>query len=563
MRRKLFISAAAFLLAVLPSGAQWTDYTFTDNWFGGVSVGANTTLGSLHQPLQGPGTALGFSLGKWTSPSFGVRAGLHGVRNKFETGGQNAVDFFAFAHADALWNLQNEFFGYNPNRPFEAIPFMGFGVLATRTGSSGAYALELAGVAGALGNYRINDKFGVNLELGGILSRTSAWTYTGSRVIAFPYATLGMEFNLSEISFPYNRPVRGGRATEAERKSYEEMYLSDEFKGNWFFTAAGGVNTVWRGGSAFSTGTSPAVSLSFGKWFTPVFGARAALNGISNKLYQGEVNLFNTFLFAHADVLMNVHNIFSPYRSDRIWNAVPAAGFGVVATVQQGSRGRELEFGALGGLLNTIRLSPQMDLIVEPGLILSRASAWRLGGRPVLTLPYGTLGLNYNFGRQGFRDEVQEENRNRELQMFSIGTNLVDYADLVTINADFGMALSRHFSLELQYRVNPGIADKNISTYSAGFRFWPWVTFSGWWINALGQYQDYSMQESGSNGSRVGGVLGFGYCIMLARHLNLDLGVSGWAGYRMSVTDGDGGFVRADNIYCTLSYVFGRKQSGK
>jgi|SRR5574344_6232 hypothetical protein len=82
-------------------------------------------------------------------------------------------------------------------------------------------------------------------------------------------------------------------------------------------------------------------------------------------------------------------------------------------------------------------------------------------------------------------------------QKVSIGTNFIDYVLLGTINTDFQYSISRHLSLESQVKYNPFIYNSNNinsriqnrqKSIEVGIRYWPWVSYSGWWIRAGAQY---------------------------------------------------------------------------
>ena len=65
-------------------------------------------------------------------------------------------------------------------------------------------------------------------------------------------------------------------------------------------------------------------------------------------------------------------------------------------------------------------------------------------------------------------------------QKWSIGTNLLDYANFLTINAETGVSLHQHWSLTAEGRYNPfyfqgrshRIQNKKLAI-SAGARYWP------------------------------------------------------------------------------------------
>ena len=163
---------------------------------------------------------------------------------------------------------------------------------------------------------------------------------------------------------------------------------------------------------------------------------------------------------------------------------------------------------------------------------------------------------------------------------FSISTNILDYLRLGTMNLDASCAVSRHWSVLVGARYNPftfneGEPQKQFQyrqqSYSAGVRWWPWHTWSGWWLASKVRYQEYNIggivSQKTEEGDRGGLGLYAGYTYMLSPHLNLELGFGMWGGmswYRtyscpscgLTVDSGRTWFARPDDIMISLVYVF-------
>ena len=84
-------------------------------------------------------------------------------------------------------------------------------------------------------------------------------------------------------------------------------------------------------------------------------------------------------------------------------------------------------------------------------------------------------------------------------QKWSLGTNAVDWLWLGTMNASGSVAVDRHFSVNAEARVNPWTFNSDDpskqmqdrrQTYSAGFRWWPWYVYSGWWAGLSALFSD-------------------------------------------------------------------------
>ena len=167
-----------------------------------------------------------------------------------------------------------------------------------------------------------------------------------------------------------------------------------------------------------------------------------------------------------------------------------------------------------------------------------------------------------------------------QARKFSISTNLLGYAELGTMNAEFSYALSRRWSLTAGARYNPFTYHKGDSSrqfqlrqqsYSVGARLWPWHIWSGWWFATKVRYQEYNMggvfSRQTSEGDRVGLGLYSGYTLMLSKHFNMEFGLGLWGGldvYRryscpscgLTVDEGCKGFVLPDDIMVSFVYVF-------
>lgn len=168
-----------------------------------------------------------------------------------------------------------------------------------------------------------------------------------------------------------------------------------------------------------------------------------------------------------------------------------------------------------------------------------------------------------------------------QAQKVAVSTNVFDWANFATTNLEAGVSIHQHFSIQAGARYNPwkfktqklGLPlYNNQTTAYAGFRFWPWYVFSGWWIGVQAQYTDY--KETGiwrhalDIGKAIGGGLSFGYTLMLHEKLNLEFGAGMWAGRRyehvlyccpdhMQVREsGPGNFVAMNDISISLMYVF-------
>lgn len=130
-------------------------------------------------------------------------------------------------------------------------------------------------------------------------------------------------------------------------------------------------------------------------------------------------------------------------------------------------------------------------------------------------------------------------------QKWSISTNLIDYANLITLNAEVGYSLSRHWSLILNGKYNPFTfnakegPDKQFQNKSlilaCGAKFWPFFVYSGFFYGFKLQWGEFNRGGITSPDTYQGDALGvgfnFGYSLMLSRNFNVEFGIGLWGGW--------------------------------
>lgn len=165
-------------------------------------------------------------------------------------------------------------------------------------------------------------------------------------------------------------------------------------------------------------------------------------------------------------------------------------------------------------------------------------------------------------------------------QKWSVSTNIMDYVTLGTLNAEGSVATGRHLTVNASARVNPwtffeGDNQRQMQnrhqTYAAGVRYWPWHIYSGWWISAALQYQEYNrggiISLRTEEGDAYGLSPGAGYSLMLHEKLNLDFGLSFWTGQKTYITyacpscgritdKGSKWFIMPNEVRVAIQYIF-------
>lgn len=145
---------------------------FWANWFVQANMAGTSFWGSqensavkLNKLFKSYRTNLGFSfaLGKWFTPGIGLRTKFNGVWGRTVLGedkAQNASRYWTLQE-QALFNLSNMLMGYNEQRVWNFIPYIGAGV--GRNMSYNTYGMGLS--IGLLNTFRINRKWAVNLDI--------------------------------------------------------------------------------------------------------------------------------------------------------------------------------------------------------------------------------------------------------------------------------------------------------------------------------------------------------------------------------------------------------------
>ena len=190
--KKLILLLAAVALATSvwaqdtpkkPSFAGFVSNGFWDNWEITLGGGAGTALsngtnqGSFGDRIN---FEANFGLTKWFHPVTGMRLQLQGGQfANFDDVLGKAKWPYLFVHADFMLNFSNWAGGYREDRAYYAVPFAGFGYMASNftdkshenngSGTHQSFAFTL----GWLNKFRISPSFDFNIELKGLLTKSS------------------------------------------------------------------------------------------------------------------------------------------------------------------------------------------------------------------------------------------------------------------------------------------------------------------------------------------------------------------------------------------------------
>jgi outer membrane protein OmpA-like peptidoglycan-associated protein len=185
---------------------------FGDNWFVGAAGGVNFFLNEDFKTSFGP--SLDVNVGKWLTPSMGLRLGYQGLSAKVWAdspsvlGAQKDADKgmyqqkfgYAYIHGDILWNMTNALGGYKDTRFWSVIPYLHAGYFRSYGLNDVNYAdNEIATGLGILHNLRLIDRLDLIIDMRG--------TFVNGRIhgaddVAFmPSVTAGLSVDLGANKF--------------------------------------------------------------------------------------------------------------------------------------------------------------------------------------------------------------------------------------------------------------------------------------------------------------------------------------------------------------------------
>ena len=179
---------------------------FGDNWFIGAGDGVNSWLVNGASPKAG--VAVDAFVGKWITPTVGVRMGWKGLKD-----GVSAKDGYMIAdekfnynsvHADVLWNLSNLFSGYKETRTWNISVYPTFAYM------NAAKNKEFGAGIGMLNNFRLGNRVGLYLDLSALTTKAD---FAGisprpkTLVGVLPSATFGLTVNLGKTGFKRHSSV--------------------------------------------------------------------------------------------------------------------------------------------------------------------------------------------------------------------------------------------------------------------------------------------------------------------------------------------------------------------
>jgi hypothetical protein len=181
---------------------------------------------------------------------------------------------------------------------------------------------------------------------------------------------------------------------------------------NWFISIAGGGSMLIGDDNEQASiidrlNINP--QLSFGKWFNPYVAFRVQLTGGPLVGYDADrtaPELFkqnNIFGAAHADLLLDVTNLWAPYREKKVFRLIPWVGLGYAQRFENQGIPRTESPTLNGGILTAFRLSKRVDLNLEvQGSLLNEDFNRIYKYHLTDFIAQGTIGLTFKLGKTDF-----------------------------------------------------------------------------------------------------------------------------------------------------------------
>ena len=186
----------------IQAGAEW------NAWYSSEEHGHNLPKSPFKSFRSSPGASI--AIGKWFTPGIGLRTKLQGIWGKSvyaDANGQAHGDFNRYwvLNEHVMFNLSNLFFGYNENRVWNLIPFVGGGIARTMTYD--LYGMDLS--FGLQSTWKVSKHLNIYLEGGwnrlesdidggfGITNAVRGWETHDNNL----YAEIGLTFNLGKSTW--------------------------------------------------------------------------------------------------------------------------------------------------------------------------------------------------------------------------------------------------------------------------------------------------------------------------------------------------------------------------
>jgi len=561
--------------------------SFIDNTFASLYAGVNgVTVKAEGQGFNSRITpSVDIAFGKMLTPSFGVRLGVQGselsrygvnpavgVQTYVNKDGKLVETVgYVHPHLDALFDITTIIGKYKAERVYTlmAYPHAGFVGLLSQDSSKRRLSDGNVGIgAGLLNRFRLSDRVDIDMDLNWTASPVAIEQNTQFNHILT--AQLGLSYNMGATTWVHTTDRNFSRydAYKRKKKNVSGYVLSNKFFDNTFINVMAGANLLFDGSLGFGFNTNPAIAIdaTVGKWIVPYLGIRAGYQGRnisewgSNPSY-GTYAVEGTFKdtplykeslgynYFHLDIMTDMMNIIGGYNRARLFALQPYLTAGLMYLTANGYDNIGSRFGIGGGLIGNFNVAERLALNIDLravralGPIVDNSSS----GEAIVFTPLA--GLTYSFGNSGWGTAVAPveqpavDEKINPIRRWAISTNIIGYFDRGTLNVEAQYALSRHFTADVQARLNPWASNGKDSfmeqhtVANVGARYWPWYVYSGLWFRSSLIAANYCLggifsNETPERGNSYGLEAAAGYSIIVCPWFNIDFGLGLWGGYK-------------------------------
>lgn len=208
----------------IQGGVTW------EAWYGNYEDGRGFSKNPFKAFRSNPGAAI--AIGKWFTPGIGLRTKLQGIWGKSVWNEENieTENKYWMLNEHVLFNLSNLLYGYNENRVWNFIPFVGAGL--ARSCTYNTYAMGLS--VGILNEFWVNKRLAINFEIGWNRYESDICgmpAEMGSGIMNHPnhvYAEVGVTYNLGKRTWNKVPDVDAIKALSQSQIDALNAQLADE-----------------------------------------------------------------------------------------------------------------------------------------------------------------------------------------------------------------------------------------------------------------------------------------------------------------------------------------------
>lgn len=327
--------------------------SFLNHMFISLSGGVSTLkVPGIKTTVKGLGPQFSAGIGKWFSPSSGLR--LSGTFGFADTPSGSTSRYFKHVdlHADYMLNINNVLWGYDADRIFSLIGIAGVNLAGTKGVEDAAKYAPGIGL-GVQGSFRLNRSVDLFIEPRlNIYHKRYAGGYGIRKTDQLGELNFGLTYHTIDRAA---RPANG----------FSQSHIAD----NLFMTSGIGLQMFLNKTNLQNLSSlGPQASVSLGKWLSPYSGLRLVSTGgfftnyaVPGNVKEGKLN--HVSVSAGLDYLWNITSTMSGYNPDRIFDLIGSVGVNLAYTSKSD---QNLQPGVNAGVQGLWHVNDFLGLYIEP-----------------------------------------------------------------------------------------------------------------------------------------------------------------------------------------------------